>query len=546
MPFTKKPSAMIEVPLRVGIALCGTRLPQWQLKCVQELMAVPGVQIAAVLEVPEPVLEETTSALYRWWLGRASRSASLMVKDASILLTNIPKASLGGTNLQEVLRKHPMDVLLQLNGARLSPAEGAAIPFGIWQFMHCGRCSTSNPIPGVWEILQNEPLTSASLQAHSTAPNRCGLLREGFFRTIDHSVLKTAEDVLNHSATWPAQVCRAILSGDHEITSGTRETPVPAEGDPPGNSDMLQLLWKEFSNGRRQSHSSGRTSEEWNVGVLPHPVESLLENSPNLNVRWLPPPAYGQSRATPFGWIKEESLNVLYEKSQQDTANGVIARLRPKRDNNLKRSRTVLETDGHLSYPFILEHDGQVYAIPEQVHSGKVDLYLLDDEETALTFAHTLLDQPLCSPTLFQYEGRWWLFGTDASMPDTLLLAFHADRIEGPYMPHLLNPIKMDIRSARPGGTPFRYADGLCRPAQDASISGGAITLNHIITLTPERFSEKTMKHMDPVPGPWSHGLRTLSAVGDHTLVDGMRKHSGADRSKSQREKDRKKKKNAS
>lgn len=531
--------------LRVGIACTGTWLYPWQLHCVEALMAVPGVEVSVVLEVPEPASEGTTSALYRWWLRRSSRSGQLMMQDASFLLADHPRVELAHTNLPEVARKYPMDVLLQFNGADLSGAEAGAISFGIWQFMHRGRCFSSNPIPGLWEVLQDEPVTSVSLQAHTTLPERQGVLREGFFRTHDHSVLETAEAVLARCAIWPAQVCRALLSGNKGSAPEAHGSPAVAERATLSNTDMLQLLWKEYSNARRHQPHNDPASEEWNIGVLPHPVQSLLNETPNLNVRWLPPPARGQSRATPFGWTKEENLNVLYEKSQQDTDNGVIARLRPKRDNNLKRSRTVLETAGHLSYPFILEHEGKVYVIPEQVQSGKVDLYLLDDEGSSLTLVRTLLEQALCSPTLFQFEGRWWLFGTDASMPDTLLLAFHADHVEGPYIPHLLNPIKMDIRSARPGGMPFHHDGGLLRPAQDSSIAGGRIIINRITTLTPDRFNEKLVKRMEPVPGPWSYGLHTLSALGDITLVDGMRKRTGKDRSKSERKKDRKSRNNA-
>ncbi|MGB3870095.1 MAG: hypothetical protein WA937_11620 [Flavobacteriales bacterium] len=535
---------MAEGSLRIGIACTGTQLPQWQLKCVQELLAVPGVAVVAVLELPEPETQEATAALYRWWLRRSSRAGLLMEQDASALLADFPRVAQAGTNLPEVLREYPMDALLQLNGAELSNAEEGAIPFGIWQFMHGGLGSGSNPIPGLWEFLKDEPMTSALLQSHSTASGKNGVLREGFFRTLDHSVVKTAESVLAECAIWPALACRSILSGDSQIIT---DTPGPSDGlrATPGNSDMLALLWKEFANGRQQRNHS-TASDEWNIGVLPHPVQDLLDESPNLNVRWLPPPAPGQSRSTPFGWMKEENLNVLYEKYQPDTGEGVIARLRPKKDNNLKRSRTVLEASGHLTYPFILEHDGQIYVIPEQTHTGKVDLFLLDDEGTTLTFVRTLLEQPLCSPTLFQHEERWWLFGTDTRMPDTLLLAFHSKRFDGPYAPHQLNPIKTDIRSARPGGTPFHHAGALWRPAQDGSVSGGQIIFNRIVSLTPTQFHEQAAKRMEPVPGPWSHGLHTVSAMGDVTLVDGMRKHSGKARSKSQREQGRKKNAHAS
>ena len=63
----------------------------------------------------------------------------------------------------------------------------------------------------------------------------------------------------------------------------------------------------------------------------------------------------------------------------------------------------------------------------------------------------------------------------------------------------------------------------LHRPAQDSSSTyGGSITLNHIVRLTTAEFREEPVATVGPLGGgPYAHGLHTLSAVGNRTLVDG-------------------------
>ena len=45
--------------------------------------------------------------------------------------------------------------------------------------------------------------------------------------------------------------------------------------------------------------------------------------------------------------------------------------------------------------------------------------------------------------------------------------------------------------------------------------------MNRILELSPTSFKEETVSHIGPLTGKWCHGLHTLSAVGDITLVDG-------------------------
>ena len=83
----------------------------------------------------------------------------------------------------------------------------------------------------------------------------------------------------------------------------------------------------------------------------------------------------------------------------------------------------------------------------------------------------------------------------------------------------------MNVRSTRPGGTPFVHQGTLYRPAQDCSRGyGGAVALNRVTRLSPVEFHEEVVTVVRPDPhGPFPAGIHTLSAAGDKTIIDGQR-----------------------
>jgi hypothetical protein len=125
--------------------------------------------------------------------------------------------------------------------------------------------------------------------------------------------------------------------------------------------------------------------------------------------------------------------------------------------------------------------------------------------------------------TVFEHEGRWWLLCTGKEGPNRCLYAWHAPDLFGPWSPHARNPVKIDPRSARPGGTPFVIGGRLFRPAQDcAGGYGRRVSLMEVQTLTPTEFLEECVGHIEPDPsGPYPDGLHTISSAGGVTLVDG-------------------------
>jgi hypothetical protein len=85
--------------------------------------------------------------------------------------------------------------------------------------------------------------------------------------------------------------------------------------------------------------------------------------------------------------------------------------------------------------------------------------------------------------------------------------------------------VKIDVRSSRPAGAPFRVDGALYRPAQDCSSTYGArVNINRVAALSPTEFREEVAASVEPdARGDYPGGLHTLSRLGGRTLVDGKR-----------------------
>jgi hypothetical protein len=188
----------------------------------------------------------------------------------------------------------------------------------------------------------------------------------------------------------------------------------------------------------------------------------------------------------------------------------------------------VLEEPWHLSYPFLIEHDDDLWMIPESSQCRDVALYKCVrfpdkwERHSALLSGFELSDA-----TITRHNGMNYLFGAwrdgAGGYSDTLAI-FYAKDLLGPWLPHASNPIIVDRTSARPAGN-FVTIDGkLWRPVQNCTDGyGAALGLAEIVELTPTTFRQ-TIRHSIR-PGPLWPGrkLHTLNRCGRLEVIDGTR-----------------------
>lgn len=265
---------------------------------------------------------------------------------------------------------------------------------------------------------------------------------------------------------------------------------------------------------------------EWNVGIVNRPIQSFLEAGATSEVRWFPPPKRGTYLADPFALAMDGALYVFCEEFDYRTRRGVISSIELL-GNAYSGPRPAITLPVHMSYPCVFEHRGQVFCVPETSGAREAALYKAEVFPHHWAKAATLLRGfAAVDSTVFKHEGRWWLMCTDKDTdPDRNLFAWYARDLLGPWHPHENNPIKRDLTSSRPAGTPFHQDGSLYRPGQDNSrIYGGRIVINRVKELTRSRFEEVPAAVIEPFRNTrYPEGIHTISGVGGITLVDGFR-----------------------
>lgn len=266
--------------------------------------------------------------------------------------------------------------------------------------------------------------------------------------------------------------------------------------------------------------------QQWNIGITHVPIRLFLRPDFKPVVNWLPALRRDRCRADPFGVSMNGHLVIFCEDFDYSVCRGRIVSIEVV-DGVASSPRHALEFPGHASYPYVFEHQGRVYCIPETGTTREVCLYRAESLPDRWAKVATLIrGVGAVDSTVFKHAERWWLACTDRDCGvNSKLLIWHARELVGPWTPHLANPVKIDIRSSRPAGTPFVHEGQLYRPGQDCSRTyGSQIAINRVTRLTPSEFEEVPASVVKPDPsGPYPDGLHTISAVGNLTLIDGLR-----------------------
>jgi hypothetical protein len=195
--------------------------------------------------------------------------------------------------------------------------------------------------------------------------------------------------------------------------------------------------------------------------------------------------------------------------------------------DKLTNIHPVLVEGYHLSYPFVFEHDGSIYMIPESSSNKSVDLYVCDLFPTNWVKVRTLLNGLVAADsTVFFRDGYWWLFAAvsehDGACPHSSLnLYYSSDLLNGKFVQHPENPICRDVSKSRPAGKLFYEGGNLYRPSQDCSTRYGyAVNLNRVQILTVSSYEETTIRRIEPNWSDRCLGVHTYNSDGSHVVLD--------------------------
>lgn len=244
--------------------------------------------------------------------------------------------------------------------------------------------------------------------------------------------------------------------------------------------------------------------DKWQQAVLWRSTE--IKNPPNHFL------------ADPFVYHRDDKHYLFVEDYDYAVHKGVITVYEVGEDGAHELG-LALEEDFHLSYPFLLEHEGELFMIPETEQKREIRMYRSVEFPLKWELHRVLMSNiATADTTIFPYQGRWWMFtNVDTACVedhDSELHIFHADAPDSTHwVPHNANPVIFDSLFARMGGLLEDDDGSLFRvyQKQGFDVYGEAMGIAKIEKLDENDYVESRLVEMEPTFYQDINGTHTYS-----------------------------------
>lgn len=429
-----------------------------------------------------------------------------------------------GSDQLEQIRRAGIDVLIRCGSGIFKGGILTVAPFGILSFHHGDNRINRGGPPGFWEVRHRWPSTGFVLQQLTEELDGGRALRRGsyptqlYYAANRRSITRWSDhhlrDVLAHLAEHrqlPAEIAPEPYSGPLLRT--------------PGLGDQLAYAGRQVSllGGRGLRKLVGQRTS-WAVGYVRSPWRrAVLRRSRELPT---PPRTF---LADPFVVEQAGGHFCFVEEYSFDTRRGVIAVYRLD-STPAERVGVALETDFHLSFPYLFRYGGELYMCPETLGAGDIRLYRCVDFPLRWELDRVVLPGVQAVDTvIFDLDDRWWLLTTmDPSgqgNPASELYAFSADSpLTDTWVPHPDNPLRIDTEARNGGfleedGTRFRVTQ-----RQGFAVYGAGAAIRRIVSLDEHGLVEEPVSELRPDFKPGIHGVHHVHSDGTFTVFDYARK----------------------
>lgn len=231
--------------------------------------------------------------------------------------------------------------------------------------------------------------------------------------------------------------------------------------------------------------------------------------------------------ADPFILVKDGQSHIFFENYLDQLGRGIISHVYVNEQGEVSEDTVIFNQPYHLSYPHLIEQDGNLFMIPESKSANQIQLLKCEDFPLKWTHQKNIIQGiQAVDSTVVKLNGLFWLFCTvqtsSYSNSSDVLLIYYCDKLDGEWQQHMQNPIKLTNSASRSAGN-FFYEDGiLCRPVQNSRKGyGHSIDVYAITTLTPTDYKDE-LKYTLPSSNyhPQTTALHTYNTHQHQTVID--------------------------
>ncbi len=253
--------------LRFAVLTGGTSFQQWEVDCLDQVLAIPGVKLSLLIVDARPPAKP--NPWYKKWkalrhintLGweiyrkRAIEGAlpSRRYVDLSERLAAVPRLDVQVIRKGKfseyfpeadvaTIRAHDLDFMIRFGFNIIRGDILRSARYGVWSFHHDDLEKYRGSPPGFWEVYQRDPETGVTLQRLTDKLDSGIVLRKESFATALDSYPRNVEHGLQFGTSWPADFCRKILSGDVDCFDKAPSSSKAPIYRAPTNLQLLRML----------------------------------------------------------------------------------------------------------------------------------------------------------------------------------------------------------------------------------------------------------------------------------------------------------------
>ena len=398
-----------------------------------------------------------------------------------------------------------------------------AVPLGVCALVTESRNAASHLCPGVASIAHDSPTLRTDAVLYKDG--ECRLLGRVEMRLHRSSIAGNVDRTLNPSRGLLQTALLKLSRNRHSISASFPLWDCRGDAAKLGLATSVRGL-AALASGFMRNRFTPETEGQWAIGVL-HGRRTGSKAITGADIQWTDSPP-DRFLADPFPVAAYGTLYVFVEEFPYSSAKGHISVMARSEDGSFSNPVKIIESEFHLSFPFVFQHDERWYMIPERSEGGSIVLY----EATGFPYewreCRVLVpDFAGIDTVLHRRGGKYWLLTSSAAdgNQDNNLHLFHAASLFGEFRPHGLNPVKTTIASSRNAGRLFSRRGQLYRPSQNGTYKyGGSIVLNRVIRFDEDDYVEEQCDEISPPPDcEFPLGLHTLNYAGNWTVIDGLR-----------------------
>lgn len=429
----------------------------------------------------------------------------------------------------EAIKTHRLDVLIRVGFRILKGEVLNAAKYGVWSILTCDNRTLRGAPACFYETLETHHHVGCGLQILNENLDAGKVIYNSFSETDAFSIGNNRRTMFWKSQAFFTRMLDRLYNEGDALFDNLRVNDARDEKDPlppirttPTPTTHLKLVvGKAIEKVKWVLHNRTKL-RQWNL-MFRHGDDPFVDPSQYTLI----PTPKDRLWADPFVIARNNKHYVYIEEMEYEQYRGRISVFEIEADGRYTLPVPAIQEDFHLSYPFLIEHEGELWMIPESNTNRTLRLYRCTQFPDQWEWVMNLMEgKKYVDATLHFQDDLWWMYVNSGahqtlSKRDEVNLFYAKDFRTTQWTPHPYNPIVSDVHSARPAGNLIKHEGRLLRPSQNNSqYYGYAYNLNEVHTLTTTEYAETVVKKVLPTWDKNIIGTHTHSSAPGISIID--------------------------